>query len=470
MNWDQIEGRWKQLKGRAKEAWGRMTSDLGQRIAGARDRLGGEGQEQFGEVRDWAKQAVESRPLPSGPQNPTTISLAQDLALVGLGAGLMYYLDPDRGRRRRALVRDQLIHALHELDDAVEVTMRDFTNRARGFAAKIGSQFTRDDAPDEVLVERVRAKLGRVVSHPHSIEVKAHDGRVMLSGPVLAHEVDDLLEAVASVRGVIDVEDRLEVHKQPGDVPGLQGGRPRPGIRPELQQINWSPTARLLVGTAGTALLAAGARRRGMARLALGTLGAGLLARAVTNIPLRSLVGVGAARRMVTGLGRRPLEVRKTIHIAAPVEDVFAAWANYENFPHFLSRVREVRDLGNGRSHWVVAGPAGTTVEWNAVMTQYIPNEVIAWGSEPDAEVQHSGIVHFWPTPDGGTQVSIQLSYCPPAGALGHGLAWLFGADPKHQLDEDLVRMKTFLETGIAAHDASQPAPSAARVAPRTAS
>ena len=130
-----------------------------------------------------------------------------------------------------------------------------------------------------------------------------------------------------------------------------------------------------------------------------------------------------------------------------------------EYFPYFLSHVREVRDLGGGRSHWVVDGPAGARIEWDAVLTQFIPNEVIAWRSETGAVVQHAGIVRFEPDAEGNTRVHVRLSYTPPAGALGHSVAWLVGADPKRQMDDDLMRMKTFIETGAPPHDAAATAP-----------
>ena len=100
--------------------------------------------------------------------------------------------------------------------------------------------------------------MGRFVSHPGSIGVVVHGGRVVLSGPILAHEVDGLLAAVARVPGVQCVEERLDRHEHPDGISGLQGGRIRPGERSALCQANWSPTARLLVGSAGTALVAAG--------------------------------------------------------------------------------------------------------------------------------------------------------------------------------------------------------------------
>ena len=121
-------------------------------------------------------------------------------------------------------------------------------------------------------MERVRATLGRFVSHPHAIEVAALNGHVVLRGPILAGEVDRLLQAVAEVPGVVDVADELEIHHG-HDHPALQGGRRRIGPRPELLQENWSPATKLLVGAAGVAVAVPLVRRAPLTGLALGTLG-----------------------------------------------------------------------------------------------------------------------------------------------------------------------------------------------------
>jgi uncharacterized membrane protein len=158
------------------------------------------------------------------------------------------------------------------------------------------------------------------------------------------------------------------------------------------------------------------------------------------------------------GAGRRAIDLVKTINVAAPVETVYAYWSDYTRFPEFMANVRDVRARGEGRTHWVVAGPAGVPVEWDAVETQRVPNEVLAWKTEPGSVVDHAGAVRFQPSRDGGTRVHVRMSYNPPAGALGHGVAALFGADPRSQMDADLARMKTAIETGTPPHDAAQPA------------
>src|SRR5438132_14240443 len=120
---------------------------------------------------------------------------------VGIGAGLMYAFDPDQGRRRRAMVRDQIVGAYCDCEEGLDAAWRDVQNRLQGISAGWRSLFEGDQASDDVVRERVRSKLGRYVSHPSSIEVSVEGGRVTLSGPVLASEVENLIACVRSVRG-----------------------------------------------------------------------------------------------------------------------------------------------------------------------------------------------------------------------------------------------------------------------------
>jgi len=359
---------------------------------------------------------------------------------MAIGAGLMYLLDPDRGRRRRAMVRDQVVSGWHELDDAVDTASRDLKNRARGVLAETRSRIRGEDVDDEVLRERIRSRIGRVVSHPHAIEVEAEGGCVTLKGPVLESEKAALVSTVKGIRGVDGVIDRLEVHEEPGRVPGLQGTRRMTGSRSAIFQENWAPAIRLLMGVGGGLSMIYGRRMRGPVGSMIRLLGLGVLLRAATNMRLNRLTGMGA--------GRRAVEVQKMINIDAPVEEVFEFWSHAENFPRFMSMLREARRVGDDRWHIVVEGPAGTTVEWDAIVTKFVPNECIAWKSAEGATVPNAGIVKFLPNEKGGTRIDIRLSYNPPGGALGHALASFFGFDPKSGLHEDLVRFKSLIEEG----------------------
>jgi uncharacterized membrane protein len=374
---------------------------------------------------------------------------------IGLGSIAMALLDPVAGRRRRARLRDGVTHALNNTGNAIGTTTRDLSHRTRGLAARTISVFNKKDVPDEVLVERVRSRIGRLISHPHAIEVHADQECVTLAGPVLLREVDRLLRGVSKVPGVRSVENRLEVHKRAENVPSLQGGKGWTGAQFELMQVNWSPATRLLSALTGGSLLAYGLRRRDWTGAALGMIGVGLFARGATNIEMKRLIGVGG--------GRRAVDFQKTINIQAPVNVVYDFWTKLENFPRFMSRVRWVVDKGNGVSHWVMAGPVGVEVEWSAVITEQIPNRVLAWKSLPGTAIDNAGLIRFDPNPDGGTRVNIRLSYNPPLGAIGHAAAALFGADPDRVMDEDLMRMKNLIEGANPPRDAAQRIDSASR-------
>jgi hypothetical protein len=212
------------------------------------------------------------------------------LLLIGaaLGGAAMYFFDPEHGRRRRALVADTRTRVQTRVRHVIDSGKRDLSNRAGSVAQRARSVFTRSNAPDRVLAERVRAKMGRYVAHPGSIEVSATRGCVVLTGAILAHEHHDFIDAVADVRGVQDIYDRLTVFERADGISELQGGLPRTGERFELLQENWSPAARLIAGAAG-GLQTLNLLRGGLRGLLYGAAGALLLTRAAANKPLKQV-------------------------------------------------------------------------------------------------------------------------------------------------------------------------------------
>lgn len=183
------------------------------------------------------------------------------LAAAGAGALLMYLFDPQQGRRRVALARDQLRHLAHRGRAGADVGLRDLRHRASGVVAGLQRGRQAEPVDDPVLVERVRAHLGRLSWHPHAIEVQVNGGRVTLSGHVLQREHGLVLQGVESVRGVQAVEDRLLRHETPHGVPWLQGGNSRSRTPAVRAPRNWPPGPRLLALTAG-ALVTAGVLAR----------------------------------------------------------------------------------------------------------------------------------------------------------------------------------------------------------------
>ena len=214
---------------------------------------------------------------------------------LGLGTGLMFLFDPDRGKRRRALLRDKCVWSARKTGEAAQVTARDLRNRAQGIASSVQSSFRSEPVDDTKLTDRVRSKLGRVVSHPHAIGVTASEGVITLSGPILTDEVPYLLACVNRVSGVNEVVNHLEPHEAADNHPSLQGGREREGSRFEFMQENWSPAARFIAGAVGASLAAYGGTRRGALGAGLGTAGLLLLARGVTNTGFSQLWHLGSS-------------------------------------------------------------------------------------------------------------------------------------------------------------------------------
>ncbi len=145
----------------------------------------------------------------------------------------------------------------------------------------------------------------------------------------------------------------------------------------------------------------------------------------------------------------RAVRVEQVVTINRTIDDVYAFWRDFGNFPQFMRHLRQVDVIDSRRSRWRAVAPAGLSVEWEAEIVQDRPNEWIAWRSVAGSDVANSGSVRFSPAPGArGTEVRVQLEYLPPGGRLGRGLAWLFGEEPEQQVREDLRRFKQILETG----------------------
>jgi hypothetical protein len=202
---------------------------------------------------------------------------------AALGAVTMFMFDPNKGRRRRALVRDQGRRSLMNVGHLLHVSARDLGHRTRGLRATVRRFFKGNRVADDlVLIERVRAKMGRVVSHPHAIQIGARNGCVTLSGPILPDEAQPLLDTVRSVWGVSGIEDHLVIFDRPDSIPSLQGGR-RNVSSAQSERGMGSSIARVAAILAGGALALFAVRAQGAARIALAAAGVGLATRGVAN-------------------------------------------------------------------------------------------------------------------------------------------------------------------------------------------
>ena len=141
--------------------------------------------------------------------------------------------------------------------------------------------------------------------------------------------------------------------------------------------------------------------------------------------------------------------VSRSVSINRSPDELYRFWRRFENLSLIMDNVRSVTSGDDGRSHWVVEGPAGKTLEWDAIMVEDSPGEAIEWKSAEGASVRNSGRVEFIASEnDRGTVVRVTLAYDPPGGAIGQAVAKLFSREPKVQARRDLRRFKQLMETG----------------------
>ena len=225
-------------------------------------------------------------------------------------------------------------------------------------------------------------------------------------------------------------------------------------LEPNGPGVNVGRRERWISAVAAAAVAAYGLRRRRGRTLVLPIAGA-LLTRAVSGrCPVNGMLGRNSAlddepSSPVTSVRRgEGVRVDERIVLNRPRSEVYRFWRNLENLPRFMDHLESVSVLDEERSHWVAKGPAGSKVEWDAVIHNEIPNELIAWRSLEGSELDNAGSVHFSPTENGDTEVRVVLRYDPPAGRLGAAVARLFGEDPSRQVAEDLRRLKQVVEAG----------------------
>jgi len=284
------------------------------------------------------------------------------LALVsgaGLGAGLMYLLDPERGDRRRSAFGESLACAVN---DAAE--------RFPGVASA---------AADAVF--GARETMSR------------------LDAPRIVSDLSARLDAPRRVADVREAARRVSALR-----PAWRGGRFTLRRRHPVSFLEGHRWA--LVGVAA------------------GVIAAGMW-----------------------GLWRREQgQVRMATTVRAPIERVFDAWSRFEDFPRFMPMVAEVRPTGEDRWHWVIAGPAGTPIEFDSIVTQRDRPRLIQWTSADGSLVEHSGTARFRPTADDGTRVEITMSWRPVGDGIGESVAFMSGMDPEHALRDGLAGFKARLE------------------------
>jgi len=194
--------------------------------------------------------------------------------------------------------------------------------------------------------------------------------------------------------------------------------------------------------------------------LAIGAIGGALLAsrakdrRSTALLRLAGLALIGyAARPVVEHAVRRVGERRRSIHLASEVEiernvvDVFTFFKNFENFPRVIGGLHSVIDYEDGRSHWESYSPSGEIIAWDAVVTKYVPNHVIAWESVPQSMVEMRGLIRFMALTPTRTRLTFEANYSPTRSRLSDTIRALMGPAPQKRIVNDLKHARFYLES-----------------------
>jgi uncharacterized membrane protein len=134
-------------------------------------------------------------------------------------------------------------------------------------------------------------------------------------------------------------------------------------------------------------------------------------------------------------------KIEKDIVVNVPVNAAYNQWTQFESFPEFMEGVKEVVQLDEKRLRWR-ADVAGKDQEWEAEITDQVPDRHIAWRSVTGA--MNAGSVIFQPAGDGQSKVSLELTYEPDEAIekAGDALGFL-----ERRVGADLERFKKFIES-----------------------
>ena len=145
----------------------------------------------------------------------------------------------------------------------------------------------------------------------------------------------------------------------------------------------------------------------------------------------------------------RGVKIVRSCTINRSPEELFGFWRRFENLPKVMEHIESVEQITDRESRWV-AHTGKARYEWNSMVINEHPNELIAWRTLEGSDVMHAGSVRFKRLGDNSTEVTVQFEYEPPAGKIGALFAKLFGHEPGQQVEKDLEQFKRYMETGQA--------------------
>lgn len=149
------------------------------------------------------------------------------------------------------------------------------------------------------------------------------------------------------------------------------------------------------------------------------------------------------------GASRRGVHLKGSVLIERSAEEIYNYWRSFEKLPEIMTFLDRVEDRGAGLTHWVIAGPKNSTLEWDSEVISDRPNERISWQSIPGSDIQTWGAVQFKGDSRGrGTNVLVDLYFEPPGKMAGTAVGRILKGLENAILKRNLRDLKSYMETG----------------------
>lgn len=202
------------------------------------------------------------------------------------------------------------------------------------------------------------------------------------------------------------------------------------------------------IGALGGALLGAKPGGRGARTLARGA-GLALIAYAAKPLIERLIRSAGAKRREVA--------FRSFVEVDRALPGVFTFFKDFENLPRVVGGLRSVIDYQDGRSHWEAYTPSGHLVEWDVVVTKYVPNTVIAWESTPNKVADLRGQLRFSPISPARTRIDVEVYFSPVVTNLADAVRALLAGPSERRIRGEFDHVRFYLESVLPPGPAPSP-------------
>lgn len=163
--------------------------------------------------------------------------------------------------------------------------------------------------------------------------------------------------------------------------------------------------------------------------------------------------GITGHCELYTKIGKTSTEpinvnIRTSFTVSKPRQEVYEFWRKLSNLPLFMKHLDSVEVLDEKRSHWILKLPTNVAkVSWDAEIVKDEPGEMIGWSSLPGSIIDNAGKVRFRDgMEDGTTLVDVVISYQPPAGGVGTGIAHVLNPVFKNMVDSDVRNFKQYMD------------------------